>query len=357
MDDSGDGGVGPIGTSTNNPSIDTGTTARIQHTAPGDRMKPEAGKPKLDYFDVSRLLPVLDKLGWKEGKRFMKFWIDGKACTAKTDPKKKDKATISVNLDNACMRIVTVSWDWLLSFKEAKDPYDDFVRENLFNEAAKNQLITSYARTPGKFGEFLKDGLKPEDFVGEIKKHQLQSMPVDVDADTSRLNDETAAMANFGYFAMYQGQTFLVGELEKQKADLLPYLSKLGLAPRGPYPLKEKDDADWIAGLKERWKQYESIIAVKAAGIYAGDIYEFGGFQYLGKWDLVKNTVGGSKWSAGWTRVHNSPAPDANVVDVENELFRVYRDKTSKGGDFLVFTPIKLITFERPHLLHVSRGR
>ncbi len=263
MGGSGKGGVGPLGTSTNSPALDAGTTARIQHNAPGDRMKPDAGKPKPDYFDVSRLLPVLDALGWKEGKRFMKFWIDGRACTARTDPNKNDKATISVNLDNACMRVLTISWDWLLSFKEAKDPYDRFIGENLVNTAAKNELIKSYGRTPGKFGEFLQDGLKPEDFLGEIKDHQIQSMAVDVDADPSRLNDETAAMANFGYFAMYQGQTFLVSALERNMADLWPYLSKLGLTPPGPYPLKEKDDADWFAGLKDRWKPYQAIIAVK----------------------------------------------------------------------------------------------
>jgi hypothetical protein len=355
MGGNGSGGVGPLGTSTNSPTLDAGTRARIQHNAPGDRMKADAGKPKLDYFDVSRLLPVLDALGWNEGKRFMKFWIDGNACTAKTDPKKNDKATISVNLDNACMRVLTVKWDWLLGFKEAKDPYDTFVRESLFNSAAIDELKKTYGRTPGKFGEFLKDGLKPEDFRGEIKNHQIQSMAVDVDAKPSRLNDETAAMANFGYFAIYRGQTFRVSELEKSKADLWPSLSKLGLTPPGPFPLKEKDEAAWIAGLKEKWKNYESIIIVTAAGIYAGDIYEFGGSQYLGKWDLVKNTVGGSDWSAGWTRVYNSPAPDADVVDVENKLFRIYRDKTGKGGDFLVFTPIRLITFDRPHLFHLVR--
>ncbi len=71
----------------------------------------------------------------------------------------------------------------------------------------------------------------------------------------------------------------------------------------------------------------------------------------------MKNTVGGSKTSAFFTSIYNSPDPDADELDVENKLFRIYRDKTSKGGDFLVFTPIKLITFERPFLVYVPRGR
>jgi hypothetical protein len=368
MGGSGDGGVGPVGTRTNTPSIDPGTTARMRHVAPKTRVA-QAGKPELDYFDVSRLFPVLEAQQWTEGKRFMEFWTQGKACTAKIDTTidfltgrpspTNGKATIGLNLDNTCIRTLTVKWDWLLKFPEAKDPYDTFVKKKLFNDAAVEQLIKAYGRAKpggqaqyGAFGDFLKEGLKPEDFRGEIKEHQRQSMLVDVNADPSKLNDQTAAMANFAYYAMYQGETFRVGEMEKNQKDLWPYLvDQYNLSPS----VSPKDIDELIARLKQIWAQFESLIFVKAVGVYAGDLYEFTGFQYLGRWDLENKTVGGSKKNAFGTFVHNSPGPDDKVVDIENKTFREYRDKTKMGGDFFVFTPIKLIDIKPARMIPVPR--
>ena len=106
----------------------------------------------------------------------------------------------------------------------------------------------------------------------------------------------------------------------------------------------------------------KSIVFVTHVAIYAGDIYEFEGWQYLGSWDIKNKKVIKSKLDAldTWTGYYPRPRRSAGdlfssnfYVYVENETFRKYRKSTCKGGDFMAFTPIKLE--DNPQLIPVVK--
>lgn len=337
-------GNGPLGSETNPGDVDSGTLAVAQHTAsaPIGSCDPQ----KIDYFDVARLLPVLEAQSWTVGKAFMQFWIDGNACTAKNDPKLK-KATISANASQKCVRSYPISWDWLLGFKEAKDAYNTFVQDKLFNEAAVKQLIKTYGNRSGSFGDWLTERLKPAEIREHFAEHQIQKHQVEVERDITKLTDLTAALADFGFFAMYRGTNLPYTVFKEQMPRLRSILASSGLLP-GNVALKSNDEvAQWLA------ERYLAVMIVSDVGVFAADIYEFNGFQYLGNWDLETKTVwGGKAWAIdAWLMDDVRYGRRRQIINVENATFRRYREATCKGGDFMALTSIKMLPRSRAILI------
>jgi hypothetical protein len=86
-----------------------------------------------------------------------------------------------------------------------------------------------------------------------------------------------------------------------------------------------------------------NVICVTHVGLYAGDIYEFNGSQYLGTWNLVDNTAEIDKWD--FLFGDSSDTEDEDDLVISNATFRRYRKHTGKGGDFLALTPVDLVEF------------
>jgi hypothetical protein len=82
------------------------------------------------------------------------------------------------------------------------------------------------------------------------------------------------------------------------------------------------------------------VVCVTHVGVYAGDIYEFNGAQYLATWNTVNNTVQLSTWD--YLR-GTSDTDDPKDIAVTNDTFINYRNKTNRGGDFLALSPVKLV--------------
>jgi hypothetical protein len=99
------------------------------------------------------------------------------------------------------------------------------------------------------------------------------------------------------------------------------------------------------------WKpgNAKGVVYVTDIGIYAGDIYEFNGNQYLATWNLKENSVEISKWDYTWG---TSDTDDEEDLAIPNETYNIYRQKTGKGGDFLALSPIRLKHF--PFILQVK---
>lgn len=83
--------------------------------------------------------------------------------------------------------------------------------------------------------------------------------------------------------------------------------------------------------------------------MYAADLYEFNGDQYLATWNLKKNTVEISLWDALFDA--SSDTDDDEDLSITNKTFEIYRNKKKRGGDFLALTPIKLV--ESPFVVQV----
>jgi hypothetical protein len=76
-------------------------------------------------------------------------------------------------------------------------------------------------------------------------------------------------------------------------------------------------------------------VTVTKVGVFVRDSFDFEGFQFLGYWDDSNNTVSAANPFAG-TAVFNSS-------------FREYRDTNRMGGDFMVFSDLKVTTLTPPH--------
>ena len=260
------------------------------------------------YFDITKLFKVMDANDWTEGKRFMKFWADGEAQVAAVDPSKK-KSTIGANVKKG-LRIYTIQWSWINKFKSATTKLKEF-STRLNNDAVKKLLISKYGNVKGphvvtSFNDWLVSGLNPHTYLQYIKKHQLQFIAVNpYDMNGGRFNDLVAALNGFNFFAFYKGIVINAGAYRAaQKNAIQPK------KPAKPMARKPNSSIDPLKSIPEKKRQeikrhlknprIKSIVHVTHVGIYAGDIYEFNGSQYLATWNLKKNTVELSKWDYAW---------------------------------------------------------
>ena len=206
----------------------------------------------------------------------------------------------------------------------------------MFNPAAVGQIKKSYGSKVGPFNQWLVDGLDGDRFRTKITDHQLQFVLVEDDEDDpAKFDDLKAALANFGYYAMYKGETIADSSFADRIASIKPFARDL--LPGGVW----KTDAELVKLLEARFK---AVVCVDSVGVYAGDIYEFNGWQYLGNWDLEKKTVSGNAAYAADSVLFNTVKYGwrNQIINVENQTFRDYRTATCKGGDFIALTPIKL---------------
>jgi len=118
--------------------------------------------------------------------------------------------------------------------------------------------------------------------------------------------------------------------------------------PKDELAFIPKKDREKIEKLLEN-QMTKSVIYVTDVGIYAGDIYEFNGQQYLATWDLKDNSVEISIWDYAWG---TSDTDNDDDLAITNETYNIYRKNTGMGGDFLALTPIKIKPF--PFILQVK---
>lgn len=76
-------------------------------------------------------------------------------------------------------------------------------------------------------------------------------------------------------------------------------------------------------------------VTIRQVGIYGRDSYDFNGDQSLGYWDLDNAAVA------------KFPFTD-RFVEITNADFRNWRQSTQKGGDFLVFSDLKIEKLASP---------
>ena len=312
--------------------------------------------PPRPYFDVAELINVHEHKKWRMGAAFLRCWLDGDACVAWLDPH-IHKSTIGANLTNNCVRIYTLEWDQLLTGTE-----DGFVKARrgleqvqdlsvLFNEAAQSAISKTYGNKPGKFGEWLRDNLSPNDFFPKIGDHQLQHSKI---IEATGLDDVGASLANFYYYVFYKGETIPSEQFRSRLNDLrrspstVRRLKDMRISIDPPIP-NDKISAARLEENLKKLEKFKAVIIVEAVGIYLGDIFEFNGKQYLGTWNPTKLDVKASIWDGVGYSEPGPVAPDKDGwIVVGNETFRNYRDVTGKGGDFLVFTPVKLVKVDLP---------
>lgn len=241
-------------------------------------------------IDLTKIPGVMWKNGWTKGAQLMTKWFSRRALPNALGNK---WVTSLVNCDTTTIKL----W-WVLTYSQPNGIYRKIWREQMWqNMPARKELIKQLKMTgkvgkPGTvtFGDFRQS-------VPTIDMYQyvINSLPFSPGATMNSvgLNDLIAALASFNFKVAVTGS---------------------------------------VTG---------SVVTIKQASIFVKDTYDFQKpVQALGTWDIADATVG---------RVMNRGG-----IPVTNEHFREWRKLHGRGGDFLVYTDMKIINLTAPVSFNIN---
>ena len=82
-------------------------------------------------------------------------------------------------------------------------------------------------------------------------------------------------------------------------------------------------------------------VQIEQVGIYIRDSYDFEGNEELGYWDLDRARMSKRKIEGG--------------TPLNDSTFRAWRNRTGRGGDYLIFSDVKIETFNLPDHFRTER--
>jgi hypothetical protein len=192
-----------------------------------------------------------------------------------------------------------IKMDWLLNYEIVSTAYNNLV-SNIANDASIK--ILSETKIPKL-----------------IKNEFFQNLPIEINdndefllaLDEYLVNDKSEAVPKFDYY--YYNQRLF------ESRDINELTGAIGGGNLRVFPFKIKII-----------KTDESIYSceVTQVGIYLRDSFDFSNDQQLGFFNPKTNYLGKNPSKGSW---------------IWNSDYRDYRDKTGKGGDFLIFSDIKYL--------------
>lgn len=200
-------------------------------------------------------------------------------------------APANTDLDKGATDTTSVTLEWLESFLRAKTVLEEISDPLVwFNEAAQRQLCEEIADQGGFTDRRTPFGNNLAQPIQSLDRHFVQERTVnDGILDQTRALDDPdhldAALHAFSFRTVMSGYT---------------------------EPSNGKH-----------------MVVVEKVGVYARDQFEFGGFQVLGFWDCANR------------RYARDNRLGASLV--LNSDFRQYRDRTGQGGDYLIFSDLRLL--------------
>ncbi|MBW4600914.1 MAG: hypothetical protein KME29_15285 [Calothrix sp. FI2-JRJ7] len=246
----------------------------------------------IDYFLERKIPQIMRNIGaeWEVAASFQERWLNG-AGTVLNPP--VSNAISQANSINSNSRFISIDWilqDTVDTNNRAQEAFDQLKDVNyLFNEGARDELAE-------RLNERLKDapvGTAIDIGVQGTSAEALDNQYIQrSDVSTGRffptIDPLTGALGNFSFYAIP------IGTAEKVSNDSFR-------------------------------------ITATGVGIYALDIFEFGGDQPLGRWE-PPNQV-------------SAPLIGSNV---SNATYREYREQTGLGEDFIALSNVQVITFGSP---------
>lgn len=242
--------------------------------------RPYTGTSDKDVCTPEHIPYIMRAKGWRNGARLLDRWFEGDAST--------DKAAVSPEY---------VKISWVLSFERARLALEKVLAAKVWTSAAAQQVIAGRLAEWGclrswrvHFGDFQKSG--PALHADHVQyafytDYRDFSQP-------STWDDLLAALGNFAFY-------FVVGgSVEPENRHNL-----------GSYR-----------------------VTITRIGVYIRDDFDFEGDQFLGIWALPD-----------YAGVDACPAPLPPVLGcyTTNETFRQWRDEFKKGGDYHVYSDLKII--------------
>lgn len=199
--------------------------------------------------------------------------------------------------------VSTVSMSWVLGFSRARAVYDKLIGERIWQNPAARQQIAKMLRKRG----LLKTDMSVEAPFGDFSLHpsqlddeQINFRPVKMDVRDvlGPLDDMSAALGNFVFVVLVSGSV---------RSDASPDGHR---------------------------------VVISQVGVYVRDSFDFNGDQFLGYWDRDDNSVSNLNPLSG--------------THVSNADFRRWREQNQKGGDFMIFSDLKVIKLASPEVFFVK---
>jgi hypothetical protein len=179
----------------------------------------------------------------------------------------------------------TVKMDWILQFPYARKVYDRIFTDKIYQTEPARRVLKK------KLEEMTWSGRPVNDFgdftrTGEdLHRQQINYIL----SDTTELDDLGASLARFHFYVIGSGEA-----------------------------------ANTLDGF---------AVTMSRVGVYARDVFEFNDSQMLGYWALPDQV---------------SKEPFFGCTPVGNDDYRAYRDKTKMGGDFDIFSDVKVTPLNPP---------
>jgi hypothetical protein len=243
-------------------------------------------------MDITLIPVIMRRKGWLNGARLQDIWFAG---APNSDPERGAPDTTTIRMDS-----------WALTFPRCATAYSNLVSQKLWlshdsQRWLSNKLLEKglFQTTRTTFGNLARpvpqvnaDYYIHESGVGSI---------------TDPLDDMYAALGRFSFRVAVSGSVVPAGTIP------MPPGASMTRRPRpGTLP--------------------QHSVQIERVGIYIFDSFDFNGFQFLGFWSP--------------TDVTRAPIP--GYVEVWNSTYRDWRSKNGRGGDFLVYSDMKILRRDPP---------
>ncbi len=239
--------------------------------------------------DLTHIPRIMRHEGWQNAAILLDTWFGRLATVA---PRYSTPETATIRMDS-----------WVLTFARAREVYERLIQDRIWSNPAARVEIARMLRRKGLLGSVpqpfgrLSDAVSLQD--ADYINQRAAGGYTDVD-------DMTAALGNFNLRVVVAGT--------------VRPASAAGTAGQTGYQVE-----------------------IAEVGIYVRDSFDFEGNQYLGCW---------SDDPDGFSPIM-PPEPEFSFSPpmfspVGNRDFREWRDRTGRGGDFLVFSDMKRLTLNPP---------
>ncbi|MEZ2876264.1 DUF6402 family protein [Pseudomonas lundensis] len=259
-----------------------------------------AKKVVVQSLALSRLPGAMRAMGWHTSAALMQRWFDSPAW-AMPEAWKEDKTQPHPSSINPIQRDESiVKMEWAIGFERCRKAVE--VAESRLATPNGVKRLTDLLTKAGWSGK----GSQP------LGHYPMSALQMDV---ISQVN-----------FAVFGGTWDVLDDMYGALGNATLKVGVVGEA------FTERNPAT---------KQLRHLFHVERVGFYIRDHYDFNGLQYLGTWTedrvLTKAETAFTLSLHGQLVLRLKEGPFAAVT---NGDFRDYRDKTGKGGDFIIYSDV-----------------
>ena len=192
--------------------------------------------------------------------------------------------------------LTTIRIDWVLQFPRARKKYDEMLDDKVWANPAARPIVAKHLRPfVGKKFDFSR--------YSQREIHDIHVNHSDVSSGFPSLDGLVAALGNFSlYVSPISG-------------------SVVSLSPNNSFVQ----------------------IEINRVGFQVMDSYDFEGHQFIDEWDESTNDV-----SVVIPLLETTEHGAADSSRVYNSSFRNWRHENARGGDFKIFSDVKIVTLPSP---------